>query len=104
MGEVLRPDRETARLVDLDFIDPKGQKHSHFDIKTPLGSEILALKRQFRNITEMGYRIGLDAVDQKYRFLNRTKANGPKSAENVGHILDLYYVPDAEKELLKRVF
>ncbi len=36
---------------------------------------------------------------QKTRFIG--KENGPVSAENVGHIVDLCYVPSHEKAIVK---
>ena len=43
-------------------------------------------------------KIGQNIVGQKHRFVGLE--NGPVSCENVGHIVDLCYVPDNESRLL----
>ena len=47
----------------------------------------------------MGYKIGRKIVIQKKTFVGRE--NGPVSSENVGHIVDLCYVPSSEKAIVK---
>ena len=49
---------------------------------------------------DMSYKIGQKIVDQKHRFVGLE--NGPVSSENVGHIVDLCYLPSSEKAIVKQ--
>jgi hypothetical protein len=90
-----RPDLETARLVDLDYKVEGPDPFTHFDVKNPVGSEILKQQGQTISVEDMAYKIGQNIVAQKHRFVGLE--NGPVGAENVGHIVDLCYVPSSEK-------
>ena len=48
----------------------------------------------------MSYKIGQKIVAQKHRFVGLE--NGPVVPENVGHIVDLCYVPSSEKAIVKQ--
>ena len=48
----------------------------------------------------MSYKIGQKIVAQKHRFVGLE--NGPLGPENVGHIVDLCYVPSSEKAIVKQ--
>ena len=50
----------------------------------------------------MAYKIGQKIVAQKHRFVGLK--NGPVSSdsENIGHIVDLCYVPSSEKAIVKQ--
>ncbi len=97
--EPTRPDKSVAKNVDLDYEVSGPAPFTHVDIKTPIGSEILRKQRQLITIEEMGYNVGQKIVDQKHRFVG--KKDGPVSAENVGHIVDLCYVPPNEKIIVR---
>jgi hypothetical protein len=72
-----RPDMETARRVDLDYTVQGPAPFTHFDVKNPVGSEILKKQGQTINIEDMAYKIGQNIVNQKYRFVSLE--NGPIS-------------------------
>jgi hypothetical protein len=95
-----RPDMETARRVDLDFKVQGPAPFTHFDVKNPVGSEILKKQGQTISLEDMGYKIGQKIVAQKHRFIGLE--NGPVSSENVGHIVDLCYVPGNEKAIVRQ--
>lgn len=95
-----RPDMETARRVDLDFKVQGPAPFTHFDVKNPVGSEILKKQGQTISLGDMAYKIGQNIVNQKHRFVGLE--NGPVSSENVGHIVDLCYVPSSEKAIVKQ--
>jgi hypothetical protein len=82
---------ETARLVDLDFEVEGPPQFIHFDVKTPVGSEILRSQDQTISLENMSYKIGQKIVAQKYRFVGLE--NGQVGLENVGHLADLCYIP-----------
>ena len=71
------------------------------DAKHPVGSEVLKKQTQNRNldIKTMAYDMGERIVDQKEKFCGLEQ--GPKSSENVLHVVDLAYVPSHEKEIVK---
>lgn len=95
-----RPDMETARRVDLDFIVQGPAPFTHFDVKNPVGSEILKKQGQTISLEDMSYKIGQKIVARKDRFVGLE--NGPVGPENVGHIVDLCYVPSSEKAIVKQ--
>lgn len=95
-----RPDMETARRVDLDFTVQGPAPFTHFDVKNPVGSEILKKQGQTISLEDMAYKIGQNIVNQKHRFVGLE--NGPVSSENVGHIVDLCYVPGNEKAIVRQ--
>ena len=94
-----RSDMATARRVDLDYEVEGPSPFTHIDIKNPVGSEILKKQNQTITLQDMSYKIGQDIVAQKHRFLGLK--NGPVSSENVGHIVDLCYVPNNEKPTVR---
>ena len=49
----------------------------------------------------MTYKIGQNIVAQKHKFVGLE--NGSLSSENVGHIVDLCYVPDNEKAIVRQI-
>lgn len=95
-----RPDMETARRVDLDYKVQGPAPFTHFDVKNPVGSEILKKQGQTISLEDMSYKIGQKIVAQKHRFVGLE--NGPVAPENVGHIVDLCYVPSSEKTIVKQ--
>ena len=95
-----RPDMETARRVDLDYKVQGPAPFTHFDVKNPVGSEILKKQGQTISLEDMSYKIGQKIVAQKHRFVGLE--NGPVALENVGHIVDLCYVPSSEKTIVKQ--
>lgn len=96
---VERIPRPYCKSIDLDFRISGPAPYSHLDMKHPVGSAIL--KKQGRNITlkTMSFDLGESIVEQKNRFCGLER--GPKSSENVLHIVDLCYVPKNEKEIVK---
>ena len=94
-----RPDMTTAKRVNLDYEVQGPAPFTHVDIKTPVGSDILMKQGQTINVKDMSYDLGQNIVAQKQRFVG--KENGPASPENVGHIVDLCYVPVNEKAIVK---
>lgn len=96
---VERIPRPYCKSVDLDFRISGPAPYSHLDMKHPVGSAIL--KKQGRNITlkTMSFDLGESISEQKNRFCGLE--GGPKSSENVLHIVDLCYVPKNEKEIVK---
>lgn len=48
----------------------------------------------------MAYRLGQKIVAQKHIFVGLD--NGPVGPDNVGHIVDLCYVPSSEKSIVKQ--
>ena len=100
MIEPVRPDMESAKFVDLDFTVQGPTPFTHFDIKTPVGSEILKKQGQTISLEDMSYKLGQKIVAQKQRFVGLE--NGPLGPENVGHIVDICYVPSSEKTIVKQ--
>ena len=98
--EPARPGMESAKRVDLDFTVQGPAPFTHIDIKNPVGSEILKKQGQTISLEDMSYRIGQKIVAQKQRFVGLE--NGPLGPENVGHIVDLCYVPSSEKAIVKQ--
>lgn len=98
--EPTRPDLLLARRVDLDYEVLGPAPFPHFDVKNPVGSEVLIKQGQTISLEDMAYKIGQNIVDQKHRFVGLE--NGPASSENVGHIVDLCYVPGNEKSIVRQ--
>jgi hypothetical protein len=98
--EPTRPDMLTARHVDLDYEVLGLAPFTHFDVKNPVGSEVLIKQGQTISLEDMAYKIGQNIVDQKHRFVGLE--NGPASSENVGHIVDLCYLPGNEKAIVRQ--
>lgn len=90
-----RPTKLEARQIDLDYKVDGPDPLTYVDIKNPVGSEILAKQGQTTNVEDMAFKMGQKIVQQKKRFV------GLKDAENVGHIVDLCYVPNHEKALVQ---
>jgi hypothetical protein len=89
-----------ARRVDLDYKVQGPGSWTHVDIKTPVGSEALKKQLQTISLEEMGSKMGRKILDQRHRFLGLE--NGPVSPENVGHLVDLAYVPKNEKVIVQQ--
>ncbi len=94
-----RLDQQFTKSVDLDFKVDGPYPFTHVDIKHPVGSEILQKQNSPMDLETMAYKMGGKLVDQKNRFCNLEQ--GPKTSENVLHIVDLAYVPSHEKEIIK---
>ena len=94
-----RLDQSFTKSVDLDFKVDGPYPFTHVDIKHPVGSEILQKQNNPMDLETMAYKMGGKLVDQKNRFCNLEQ--GPKTSENVLHIVDLAYVPSHEKEIIK---
>lgn len=69
------------------------------DVKHPVGSEILRKQNRKVDIKTMRYDMGERIVEQKERFCELEQ--GPKSSENVLHIVDLTYVPSYKNKRKK---
>lgn len=95
-----RANQVESRLVDLDFTVQGPYPWTHVDIKQPIGSEALIKQRQTISLEKMEYKLGQKIVDQKHRFVSLEK--GPVGSHNVGHIIDLCYVPSSEKAIVKQ--
>ena len=100
INKPIRPNMEIARRVDLDFTLQGPAPFTHIDVKNPVGSEILKKQGQTISLEGMSYRIGQKIVAQKRRLVGLE--NGPLGPENVGHIVDLCYVPSSEKAIVKQ--
>ena len=98
--EPTRGNQLEARRVDLDFKVQGPHPWTHVDIKQPIGSKSLMKQAQTISLEDMAYKIGQKIVAQKHRFVGLE--NGPVSPENVGHIVDLCYVPSSEKAIVKQ--
>ena len=98
--EPTRGNQLEARRVDLDFKVQGPHPWTHVDIKQPIGSKSLMKQAQTISLEDMAYKIGQKIVAQKHRFVGLE--NGPVSSENVGHIVDLCYVPSSEKAIVKQ--
>ena len=94
-----RIEKPICKSVDLDFKVNGPAPYTHMDIKHPVGSEILRKQNRNLDIKTMAYDMGERIVDQKEKFCGLEQ--GPKSSENVLHIVDLAYVPSHEKEIVK---
>ena len=97
--EPTRANQLEARRVDLDFKVQGPHPWTHVDIKQPIGSEALIKQGQTISVEDMAYKLGQKIVAQKHRFVGLEK--GPVGPENVGHIVDLCYVPSSEKAIVK---
>ena len=98
--EPTRANELEARRVDLDFTVQGPDPWTHVDIKQPIGSKALSKQGQTISVENMAYKLGQKIVKQKDRFVGLE--NGPLSSENVGHIVDLCYVPSSEKAIVKQ--
>ena len=97
--EPTRPTKLEAKNVDLDYKVQEPSPWTHLDVKQPLGSEGLVKQGQTIGLEGMAQHIGRTVVKQKTTLLGRE--NGPVKPENVGHIIDLCYVPSHEKAIVK---
>lgn len=70
---------------------------THIDIRYSVESNALRKQGQTISLEDMAYKTGQNIVKQKHRFLGRE--NGPVKSENLGHILDLVYVPASRRQL-----
>jgi hypothetical protein len=91
-----RPDSTIARKMDLDFLIDGPNGFTHLDTKQPVGTETLKIQGQSETIEGMGNKIGKRLVQQKKTFVG--VEGGPKSPENVLHLITLNYLPDYEKQ------
>ena len=98
--EPTRANKLEARRVDLDYKVKGPDPLTHVDIKQPVGSETLGKQGQTISLEDMAYQMGKKIVKQKHRFVGLE--NGPVSPQNVGHIVDLCYVPDNEKAIVQQ--
>jgi hypothetical protein len=87
-----------CNLVDLDFAISGPFPYTHLDFKHPVGSVVLKKQNSPFTLEEMAYNIGESILKQKKRFCGLKQ--GPKSRENVLHIVDLCYVPKNEKQIV----
>lgn len=94
-----RIEQPICKSVDLDFKVDGPAPYTHMDVKHPVGSEILRKQNSPYTLQEMANKMGKRIVDQKEKFCELEQ--GPKSSENVLHIVDLAYVPSHEKEIVK---
>lgn len=97
----VRPTGEMLPMkLDFRITDPGPQSQvTHTDIKRLIGTEILQAQRDRRSLAEHAYSAGQKLMEQKARYCGMQ--HGPVSAVNVLHIVDLYFVGEAEKDLAK---
>ena len=88
-----------CKIVDLDFRISGPAPYSHLDMKHPVGSLILKKQNSPYTLQESSLNMGKSIIKQKKRFCGLDQ--GPKSSRNVLHIVDLYYIPKEEKEIVK---
>lgn len=74
--------------------------YTHADIKHPVGSKILEKQEQTISLEQSAKKIGKKIIAQKTRAAN-IKEMGPKSSENVAHVVDLCYIPKNEQQIVK---
>lgn len=98
--EPTRANQLETRRVDLDFKVQGPHPWTHVDIKQPIGLKALIKQGQTISLEDMSYKLGQKIVAQKHRFVGLE--NGPVGPENVGHIVDLCYVPSSEKAIVKQ--
>lgn len=94
-----RIEKPICKSVDLDFKVDGPAPYTHLDVKHPVGSNILAKQRPTADVETMAYKMGIKIARQKERFCKFEQ--GPKSSENVLHVVDLRYVPSNETEIIK---
>ena len=92
-------DMVTTTYVDFDFIVKGPPPLKYVYVKIPVGSEALRSQNQTISLEDMAYNLGKKIVFQKHRFVGLE--NGPESSENVGHLIDLRYVPIHEKSIVR---
>nr|UHY40958.1 hypothetical protein [Thalassionema frauenfeldii] len=98
--EPTRPTFEKAKSVNLDFEIKGPAPYKYCDVKHPVGSHILKRQGQSIDIEQMSYDIGKNIVKQKSRFIG--KDGGPESPKDVCHLVDMCYVPDNEKSIVRQ--
>jgi len=86
---VSRLEMPYTQSMNLDFKIDGPYPYTHLDIKQPVVSEILKEQGNILDIETMGNKIGEKITTQKERFCKFEE--GPKSPENVLHIVDLAY-------------
>lgn len=59
-----RPNKETTKKMDLDFLVLGPHAYTNVDVKQPVGSEILLKQGQDADIKKMAYKIGEKLVEQ----------------------------------------
>ena len=86
--------------MSLDFVVRGDKQCSYFEIKTLVGLDALTRLNsfKFKTLEDMAYSIGRKLMEQKHRFVDAV--GGPASAKNVGHLIDLYYVPPHQKAIV----
>ena len=94
-----RIEQPISKSLDLDFKVDGPAPYTHMDAKHPVGSEILLKQNSPYTLQEMAHNMGKSIRKQKERFCGLEQ--GPKSSENVLHIVDLAYIPSHEKEIVK---
>jgi hypothetical protein len=87
VDNIQRIEKPICKSVDLDFKVDGPAPYTHMDVKHPVGSEILRKQNRQVDIKTMAYDMGERIVDQKEKFCELEQ--GPKSSENVLHIVDL---------------
>ena len=109
-GILIDPTRippEVAKTVRLDstvsgskFKTSSGEDYKFFDYKALVSEEISKNDiHDNRTLKESASASGAKSVLQKRRFVGLE--GGPESAEVVGHLYDLFYVPDEAKAFAK---
>ncbi len=69
------------------------------DIKYLISTEKLRKQGPYVTVKEMAFKMGQKSVEQKSKFLDPENPNSPSETKNVGHLIDLTYVPQEEKDL-----
>ena len=109
-GVLIDPTRlppEIAKNVNLDcavagskYKTSSGKDYTHFDCKALVSEEISKGDiRDNRTLGESAYQSGAKSVRQKQRFVGQE--GGPESPEVVGHIYDLFFIPDEDKAFVE---
>lgn len=93
--------RPSNKAVDLDFEINSLKGYTHVDFKTPIDFQELADKKKidvsnFPNLETVGYNMGKKIPPQKKQFCGLP--NGPKSPENVLHVVNLDLIKDSQQK------
>ena len=93
--------RPSNKSVKIDFEIDSLEGYTYVDYKTPIDFTALAKKKRvdmsgFPSPKIVGYNMGTKILDQKKRYCSI--ADGPKSPENVLHVINLDLVNDPIKK------
>lgn len=89
------------KAVDLDFEINSLKGYTHVDFKTPIDFQELTDQKKidisnFPNLETVAYNMGKKIPPQKEQFCDLP--NGPKSPENVLHVVNLDLIRDSQQK------